>query len=182
MKKTTDKMYLIFPDRGLNEIMGCVKGKKMLDIGCGFMSDLCRKLHEQGAEIIGLDINPEIRQEKFKTIVADVFSIAPYFGDIFQKNHFDAVITKGFWSDPNVEHALEKDGLSTNSINLISGINEILKPNGIYYNMDWGIANPFFDRILDKKSMKTLGYSVLFNIPPESRCSYEVNIFKKNRR
>jgi SAM-dependent methyltransferase len=55
-KTSSSKLYVLFPS--LDEIMGKVSGKSILDVGCGD-GVFVRRCKEKGAEAVGMDISPE---------------------------------------------------------------------------------------------------------------------------
>ena len=80
-KTSSSKLYVLFPS--LDEIMGRISGKSVLDIGCGD-GVFVRRCREKGAEAIGVDISHETiemcknEDNSGEYLVGDIKSSLPY--------------------------------------------------------------------------------------------------------
>jgi ubiquinone/menaquinone biosynthesis C-methylase UbiE len=76
-------------------LVGDVRGKRVLDLGCG-TGRYCVLLAKRGAEVIGIDPSPDMLERAKQKITSDC-QVELYFGTIenmaFPNEHFDLVLS-----------------------------------------------------------------------------------------
>ena len=108
---------------------GDLKGKKIIDLGCGSISChdipnvdyepwLCRLLFELGINVMGIDINESLQQEDFPNKVIDLFH--PESLSFIPNNSIDLIHAASLFDSPTL---LQKHGLKAGEMLL-----QILKP------------------------------------------------------
>lgn len=124
--------------------VGQLKGAKILDIGCA-TGELSSRLAEQGAEVTGIDLNPDLitQAKNSKKHSGLLFQIGDMLKltDDFPPNSFDAVLCFG----NTLVHLLSAE----NILKMAQGVYQILKPEGKFLLQ---ILN--YDYILDKQVTK----------------------------
>jgi SAM-dependent methyltransferase len=138
--------YLDGIEQGLFEVIkkfggiDNLRGKKILDIGCGSASSedgllfspwFCRALQELGAHPVGVDIG-DLEQEKFEHYQLDLSK--PGALNIFPDHSFDAINIDSFLDSPSLRirssvpiGEIEKE--------IGSQAKRLLKPTGIFLNI-----------------------------------------------
>jgi len=119
---------------GLLSIMPPVKGKKVLDVGCGTGS-LTSWLLGQGAEVIGVDASPDMlkhARNKMDNKVSFALHDITEPMDFFENNSFDLVTAS------LVFHYVDK------MASVFSELNRVLKPGG---NLVFSVGHPFINSV-----------------------------------
>lgn len=111
--------------------LGEVKGKSILDLGCGSVNsrDECepyfsRALHEMGAKVIGIDLY-DLSKEKFKGYNVDLSM--PNSLDFLKDNSVDIACADAFFDSPTLRRVIS--GEEVFKI-LIPQLERIVKPEG----------------------------------------------------
>jgi ubiquinone/menaquinone biosynthesis C-methylase UbiE len=78
----------------LYELLGSdVKGKRVLDVGCGFGKDMLY-LNDQGADVFGIDSSEKMLNLSDKTISRDRISVQSFEKTNFPSEHFDVLVSR----------------------------------------------------------------------------------------
>ncbi|MDQ5968883.1 MAG: hypothetical protein QG579_40 [Patescibacteria group bacterium] len=96
-----------------------LRGKKLLDVGCGFGKDLLY-YKENGADVFGIDISKKMIQSAKEATKMENLSMQDYSKTNFKSDFFDVVVSR---------YALQykKDLKST-----FTELHRILKPGGVF--------------------------------------------------
>lgn len=134
----------------IKTLHGEIKGKRILDLGCGakqkthesemdigkFDPWLARLLHALGAKVIGIDVG-DLEAEKFKHFNLDLLIHNSL--NIFPDHYFDIVHSSALYTSPELQFRVEgKAGEGSFRAAwklariLLPQIKRILKPNGVY--------------------------------------------------
>jgi len=116
--------YIVFPK--LLELMGVVKGKRILDLGCG-VADFSRLLAEKGALVDAVDISGEMI-ETAKKLNREIKNINYACLDasnlaIFKNKNFDFVVMNMVLINIESKDKIQK---------IFSEVKRVLKDNGIF--------------------------------------------------
>ena len=130
----------------LEDICGSLKGKRVLEAGCG-RGIISARMAELGAEVYLLDISEEALKIARKHFIAKNLHAMFLHGDIldlpFRESTFDLV-----WNAGVMEHFEEADQLRA-----IQGISKIIKPAGLFITFN-PYAGAFFYSIGKKYAEK----------------------------
>lgn len=135
--ETDTLLYSKYGKISCKDICDILKDKKferLLDVGCGtgFLIDMLAKDHK--AELIGLDLSPEmVKQASSKNIASAMFIEGRSDAIPFEDNSFDVVTcSQSFHHYPDTDKAMQE-------------VFRVLKPGGIYILSDTGVG--FFKMI-----------------------------------
>ena len=134
--------YVVFPK--LLELLGDIKGKKVLDLGCGW-GNFSLMLANKGANVTGIDISKE-RIEECKKLYGDVQNINFSVGDasnlINQKNKmFDVIIMNMVFIEIESKEKIKR---------ILDEVSRVIKKEGVFLFTDIHPA----DRIVSKTTTR----------------------------
>jgi ubiquinone/menaquinone biosynthesis C-methylase UbiE len=106
----------------LTKFGSLLKGKKILDVGCGVGRDV-EYLMEDGFDVIGIDISKNMISEAKKNVPKGKFIIMDFRKMKFKDKSFD-----GIWSMASLQHIDRRE-----IINVLKEFNRVLHNGGILY-------------------------------------------------
>ena len=106
----------------LTKFISLLKGKKILDVGCGCGRDVEYFLQE-GFDAIGIDLSEEMLKQARKIVPKTKLKKGDFTDLKFKKESFD-----GIWSMAGLIHIPRKE-----MVNVLKGFNNILTKKGILY-------------------------------------------------
>jgi len=106
----------------LTKFISLLKGKKILDVGCGCGRDVEYFLQE-GFDVMGIDLSEEMLKQARKIVPKTKLKKADFTDLKFKKESFD-----GIWSMVSLVHVPRKE-----MVKVLKGFNKILTKKGIFY-------------------------------------------------
>ena len=105
----------------LNKFISLLKGKKVLDVGCGAGRDIAY-FKDEGLDVMGIDISDGLLEEAKKRVKANVKKM-DLLNLKFKESEFD-----GVWCMATLADIPKKE-----AVKALQGINKILKKDGVFY-------------------------------------------------
>ena len=151
--------------------LGGLRGKRILDIGCGakprddysrrlygeeYEPHFCRVAKRMGVDVVGVDPRIDPRDEEFEAHRASTYTLPE-----FPQESFDGVLTSIFWNDPGFKNG---DGLRNHQLETYDRVKRLLKQGGVSLNVtneDRGARDDKQSRILTPEDFIRLGYEIV---------------------